>query len=68
MMDMKTRRPERVVAPDDVLTAEESALVKNAEYEMRQGKYVTLGQLRHDLGRKNAAQRIVYVSLPWPRN
>lgn len=34
---------------DDVLCSEESALVKKAEREMRQGKYVTLGQLRHDL-------------------
>lgn len=36
---------------DDTLTPEESALVKKAEREMRQGKYVTLAQLRHDLDR-----------------
>jgi bifunctional DNA-binding transcriptional regulator/antitoxin component of YhaV-PrlF toxin-antitoxin module len=42
-------KPKRVVDPDDILTAEESALVKKAEREMRQGKYVTLDQLRHDL-------------------
>lgn len=44
-------KPKRVVDPDDVLTPEESALVKKAEREMRQGKYVTLTQLRHDLDR-----------------
>jgi hypothetical protein len=37
--------------PDDMLTTEESALVKKAEGEMRQGKFVTLAQLRHDLDR-----------------
>jgi bifunctional DNA-binding transcriptional regulator/antitoxin component of YhaV-PrlF toxin-antitoxin module len=42
-------KPKRTVDPDDVLTATESALVKKAEREMRQGKYVTLDQLRHDL-------------------
>ena len=42
-------KPKRVVDPDGVLTAKESALVKKAEREMRQGKYVTLDQLRHDL-------------------
>jgi AbrB family looped-hinge helix DNA binding protein len=44
-------KPKRVVDPDDVLTPEESALVKKAEREIRQGKYVTLEQLRHDLDR-----------------
>lgn len=44
-------KPKRVVDPEDVLTPEESALVKKAEREMRQGKYVTLDQLRHDLDR-----------------
>jgi hypothetical protein len=43
--------PKRVVDPDDVLTAAELALVKKAEREMRQGKYVTLDQLCHDLER-----------------
>ncbi|MBV9157672.1 MAG: AbrB/MazE/SpoVT family DNA-binding domain-containing protein [Acidobacteriaceae bacterium] len=42
-------KPKRVVDPEDVLTPAESALVKKAEREMRQGKYVTLAQLRHDL-------------------
>ena len=41
----------RVVDPDDVLTPEESALAKKAEREMRQGGYVALAQLRHDLDR-----------------
>lgn len=44
-------KPKRVIDPDDVLTSEESALVKKAEREIRQGKYVTLDQLRHDLDR-----------------
>jgi bifunctional DNA-binding transcriptional regulator/antitoxin component of YhaV-PrlF toxin-antitoxin module len=44
-------KPKRVVDPDDVLSAEESALVNKAEREVRQGKYVTLDQLRHDLDR-----------------
>ncbi|MGA2155043.1 MAG: AbrB/MazE/SpoVT family DNA-binding domain-containing protein [Bryobacteraceae bacterium] len=44
-------KPKRRIDPDDVLTAEESALVKKAEREMRQGKYVTLDQLHHDLAR-----------------
>jgi AbrB family looped-hinge helix DNA binding protein len=42
-------KSKRAVDPDDVLTSEESALVKKAEREIRQGKYVTLDQLRHDL-------------------
>ena len=44
-------RPKRVVDPDDVLTREESALVKKAEQEMRLGKYVTLARLEHELAR-----------------
>ena len=39
-------KPKRLVDPDDILTPEESALVKKAEGEMRQGKSVTLAQLR----------------------
>jgi len=42
-------KPRKTVDPEDVLTAAESALVKRAEREMRQGKYVTLAQLQHDL-------------------
>ena len=44
-------KPKRVVDPDDVLTCEESALVKKAEREMRLGKYVTLARLEHELAR-----------------
>lgn len=50
-------KPRRVVDPDDVLTPEESALVKRAEREMRQGKFVTLAQLRHDLDRPHSRRR-----------
>jgi hypothetical protein len=39
----------RVVDPDHTLTPEESALVKRAEREMRQGKFVTLARLRDAL-------------------
>src|SRR6266851_477172 len=44
----------RVVDPDDTLTAQEWALVKKAEREMRQGKYITLAQLKHELARKRS--------------
>ena len=47
-------KPQRAVDPDDVLTPAESALVKKAEREMRQGKFVTLDQLRHDLDRPHS--------------
>jgi|HubBroStandDraft_5_1064220.scaffolds.fasta_scaffold24293_4 bifunctional DNA-binding transcriptional regulator/antitoxin component of YhaV-PrlF toxin-antitoxin module len=47
-------KPKRVVDPDDVLTAEQSAVMKKAEREMRQGKFVTLDQLRHDLDRPHS--------------
>lgn len=50
-------KPKRAVDPDDVLSAEESSLVNKAEREMRQGKYVTLDQLRHDLDRPRARGR-----------
>ena len=42
-------KPKRVVDPDDVLSREESALVKKAEQEMSQGKYVTLAKLKQEL-------------------
>jgi bifunctional DNA-binding transcriptional regulator/antitoxin component of YhaV-PrlF toxin-antitoxin module len=41
--------PKRLVDPDDVLTREEGALVSKARREMRDGKYVTLAQLEHNL-------------------
>jgi hypothetical protein len=47
----------KVVEPDDVLTAEESALVKKAERGMRQGRYVTLAQLRRGLALAPATKR-----------
>jgi bifunctional DNA-binding transcriptional regulator/antitoxin component of YhaV-PrlF toxin-antitoxin module len=47
-------RPRRVVDPDDVLTPEQSALVKKAEREMRGGKFVSLAQLRHELDRPHS--------------
>jgi len=50
-------KPRRVVDPDDVLAPEESALVKKAEREMREGKFVTLAQLRHDLDRSRPRRR-----------
>jgi AbrB family looped-hinge helix DNA binding protein len=46
-----------LVDPDDVLTPAEGALVKKAEREMKQGKYVTLAQLHHDLARKSSQRR-----------
>jgi len=46
-----------LVDPDDALTPEEVALVRKAEREMKQGKYVTLAQLHHDLARKNSPRR-----------
>ena len=42
-------KPKRMVDPDDILTREESALVKKAEREMRQGKHLTLAELDHRL-------------------
>ena len=45
------------VDPDGVLTPAEAALVKKAEREMKQGKYVTLAQLHHDLERKSSSRR-----------
>ena len=47
-------QPRRVVDPDDVLTPEQSALVKKAEREMRGGKFVSLAQLRHELDRPHS--------------
>jgi hypothetical protein len=47
-------KPKRLVDPDDVLSPEESALVKKAEREMQEGEYVTLAQLHHALDRKRS--------------
>src|SRR5438874_12718473 len=46
--------PRAIVDPDDVLTPKEGALLKKAEREMRQGKYVTLAKLNHELARKRS--------------
>jgi len=46
-----------LVDPDDVLTPAEGAIVKKAEGEMKQGKYVTLAQLHHELARKDSQRR-----------
>jgi AbrB family looped-hinge helix DNA binding protein len=50
-------KPKRLVDPDDVLTAEESALVSKARREMREGKFVTLAKLEHDLANKRPQRR-----------
>jgi AbrB family looped-hinge helix DNA binding protein len=50
-------KPKRLVDPDDVLTREEGALVSKARREIRQGKYVSLAQLEHNLARKRPARR-----------
>ena len=51
------KKPKKLIDPDDVLTPEEGALVKKAEREMKQGKYVTLAQLHHDLAGKGSLRR-----------
>jgi bifunctional DNA-binding transcriptional regulator/antitoxin component of YhaV-PrlF toxin-antitoxin module len=50
-------KPKRVVDPDDTLTREESALIAKARREMREGKFVTLAQLKHDLAHKRPPRR-----------
>jgi AbrB family looped-hinge helix DNA binding protein len=50
-------KPKKLVDPDDVLTREESALVSKARREMREGKYVTLAKLEHDLVHKRPSRR-----------
>src|SRR5215472_4314297 len=47
-------KPKRLVDPDDVLTPEEGLLVKRAEREMREGKFISLAQLNHALARKRS--------------
>jgi len=47
------RKSKRVIDPDDVLTPQESALIAKARREMREGKYISLTQLEHDLGLGN---------------
>ena len=50
-------KPKTAVDPDDVLTPAEGALLKKAEREMGQGKYVTLAELHHGLERKGSPRR-----------
>jgi len=50
-------KPTRLGDPDDILTPAESALVKKAERGMRQGKYVTLDQLRDEMDRPRSRRR-----------
>jgi len=50
-------KPQRAVASDEILTREESALITKARREMRQGEFVTLAQLEHDLARKRPSRR-----------
>ena len=47
----------RKVDPDDVLTPAEEALVKKGECEIKQGKYLTVEQLRHGLDRPRSRRR-----------
>jgi len=44
-------KPKRMRESDDALTPAESALVKKAEREIREGKYVTLDKLRREMDR-----------------
>jgi AbrB family looped-hinge helix DNA binding protein len=48
-------KPKRLVDPDDTLTAKQSALLKKAERQMRERKFVTLAELEHELDRKARA-------------
>jgi AbrB family looped-hinge helix DNA binding protein len=50
-------KPKRLVDPDDVLTREESLIVSKARREMREGTYVTLAKLEHDLAHKRPQRR-----------
>jgi AbrB family looped-hinge helix DNA binding protein len=50
-------KPKRLVDPDDVLTREESAIVSKARREMREGKYVSLTKLEHELAHKRPSRR-----------
>jgi hypothetical protein len=47
-------KPRELADPDDVLTPTEGALLRKAEREMKQGKFVTLAQLHDDLARKSS--------------
>jgi AbrB family looped-hinge helix DNA binding protein len=42
---------------DDRFSPKETALIAKARREMREGKYLTLAELEHDLARKRPPQR-----------
>ena len=42
---------------DDTFSPEETALIAKARREMREGKYLTLAELEHDLAHKRPARR-----------
>lgn len=50
-------KPKRVVDPDDTLTPEERVMIERARKEMREGKYVSLAQLEHELARQRPSRR-----------
>ena len=42
---------------DDTFSPEETAMIATARREMREGKYLTLAELEHDLARKRPPRR-----------
>ena len=42
-------KPKKLVDPDDMLTLEEEVIVRRGEEQLRQGNYVNLEKLEHDL-------------------
>jgi bifunctional DNA-binding transcriptional regulator/antitoxin component of YhaV-PrlF toxin-antitoxin module len=42
---------------NDIFSPEETALIGKARREMREGKYITLAELEHDLAHKHPARR-----------
>jgi len=50
-------KPKRLVDPDDLLTPSEAQAALKGEAELRRGDYVTLAQIRHDLGRPSIKNR-----------
>ncbi len=47
-------KPKKLIDPDNVLSSAEGALLKKAEHELKQGKFVTLAELHHELERKSS--------------
>ena len=50
-------KPKRLVDAEDVLTAEEEAMVRKGEAQLRRGEHVTLEDLEHDLDRSAIKRR-----------